>query len=93
MSISDQELEGQENDWLYIVISDIVNRHNTFINALYHRVRADNISTIGCCLPSEPHEIPITEYTTEHHCIVHNSTARYGIPVINYTVVLVVPNV
>lgn len=84
---SEQEMEGVENDWLYIVISDIVNRHNTFIDALYHRVRAEKICTVGYCLPSEPHEIPITEYT-EHHCIVHNSATRYGIFISKDTIVL-----
>ena len=60
--------EEEGNDWLYAVMADIVNTHNSFIEGLYTMTRSQS-SPMDHLLPSEPSKIPLTEFILSH-CIV-----------------------
>ena len=54
----DEEEEGQGNDWLYVVIGDIIATHNQTIENVYFSLQKSNLASL---LPDEPSVINITE--------------------------------
>eukprot|EP00731_Ephydatia_muelleri_P021730 Em0014g321a len=70
-----EEKEG--NDWLYIVIADIVNTHNNFIQGVYTMAKSQCLSVYHL-LPSDPPKIPLTEFTLSH-CIVGRKSCLHEI--------------
>ena len=54
----DVEEEGQGNDWLYVVMTDIVSNHNQTIENLYSSIQTHPLARL---LPDEPPKIYPTE--------------------------------
>ena len=61
----DTEREGEGNDCLYIVISDIVKVHNETIHKLYRNIEGNKNLPICRLLPDEPTTISILEVTKD----------------------------
>ena len=81
--------EEKGNDWLYIVMADIVNTHNNFIQGLYTMTNSQCLSVYHL-LPSDPSKIPLTEFTLSH-CIVGKKSrcvddSTWGIGIMAYCV-------
>eukprot|EP00731_Ephydatia_muelleri_P026790 Em0018g890a len=72
--LSDTPEEEEGNDWLYIVMADIINTHNNFIQGLYTMTGSQCLSV----LPSDPPKIPLTEFTLSH-CIVGRKSCLHDI--------------
>ena len=63
----DLEEEGQGNDWLYVVMADIIANHNQTIENLYSALQTHPLARL---LPDEPPKVHPTE--------VSSSTAIVG---------------
>ena len=63
MCLSDVEEEEQGNDWLYLVIADIIANHNHTIEGLYSILQGQGHSRLSRLLPEEPAKILPTEVT------------------------------
>ena len=59
----------QGNDWLFMVIEDIVTAHNAFIEGVYAMVSSQQQCPLARLLPEEPVKIYPTE-VNENHSIV-----------------------
>ncbi len=70
---ADVEEEEQGNDWLYVVIADIIANHNHTIENLYSMVQANAHSSLARLLPEEPAKIFPTEVAVSN-AIVSNFT-------------------
>ena len=59
------EEEEQGNDWLYVVIADIISNHNHTIENLYSLLQSSNTQVpLARLLPDEPSRILPTEVTS-----------------------------
>ena len=65
------EEEDQGNDWLYVVIADIVTSHNHTIENLYSMLQGRKQLPINRLLPEEPAKISPMEATI-NNAIVSN---------------------
>ena len=54
---ADVEEEDQGNDWLYIVIADIVSTHNQIIEGIYSMIQENKQLPLNRLLPEEPSKI------------------------------------
>lgn len=54
---ADVEEEDQGNDWLYVVIADIITSHNHTIENLYSMIQAKKQLPLNRLLPEEPPRI------------------------------------
>lgn len=61
--------EEEGNDWLYTVIADIVQAHNSFLDGLYSSVQAQQQASLARLLADEPTKVYPTE-VNECNCLV-----------------------
>jgi len=52
-----EEEEEEGNDWLYIVVADIIATHNAFIEGVYSYVHAQQQVPLAHLLPDEPAKV------------------------------------
>lgn len=57
MTCLDVEEEEQGNDWLYVVIADIITNHNHMIENLYSMIQTSKTLPLARLLPEEPTKI------------------------------------
>ncbi len=70
---TEEEIDDNEHDWLFKVISDIVAAHNSAITNLYQIIHSQELHHLKCLLPEEPSSIQLTE-VTERICVVGENT-------------------
>ena len=49
--------EEEGNDWLYIVVADIIAAHNAFIEGVYSYVQTQQQVSLARLLPDEPAKV------------------------------------
>jgi len=65
------EKDGEDNDWLFIVIEDIVTFHNEFLRDIFQAIASPEQSHVRTCFPDQPDDNAV--YPTEVNndvCIV-----------------------
>ena len=72
---ADVEEEEQGNDWMYVVIADIISSHNHTIENLYSMIQAKRHAPLNRLLSDEPAKIFPTEVDISN-AIVNNFTVE-----------------
>ena len=73
------EEEDQGNDWLYLVIADIITSHNHTIENLYSMVQARSQLPLNRLLPEEPSKIFPMEVAVNNAIISNFSECVGGV--------------
>lgn len=68
----DVEEEEQNNDWFYVIIADIITRHNHIIESLYSMIQAKKLP-LSRLLPEQPARISPMEVASSHAIISNMS--------------------